>query len=78
MAEDTEAALEWADYNAELCSGCSQPRTNTFDPNGPKYVAEALRCRGCAERDRLVKSWQRDDRADTGGIYFVVQERGGD
>ena len=76
MPEDTDAALEWVDYKASLCTGCGRPRSETFDPDGPEYVAEAWCCFACEERDQKAKAWREDEHADPAGIYFVVQERG--
>lgn len=74
MPEDIEAALEWADWRATLCTGCGRPRDESFDPDGPEYVAEAWCCFACEARDQKMKEWREDDTADQAGIYFVARE----
>lgn len=76
LPEDTEAALEWADYQATLCTGCGRRRDESFNPDGPDYEAEAWCCFACQARDHKAHEWREDNNADPAGIYFVVRERG--
>jgi hypothetical protein len=73
LAEDVEAALEWAEWKASLCPGCGNPKHESFAADGPNYEAEAWRCRACEARDKKASIWARDEHADTSGIYFVIR-----
>lgn len=75
LEEDLDALMEWDEYRESLCIGCSHPRHESFDPDGPRYEAKALRCRACQARDDEVKRWSADKTPDTGGMYFVAVER---
>lgn len=78
LPEDTEAALVWQEAQDEACSGCGQPRSESFDPKGPDYEATPLRCRACEAREAKAAAWQRDEHAQLHGIKFAVTPRGGD
>lgn len=71
-----ESALEWLEYKSTLCSGCGKPRHESFDPDGPEYVAEAWCCFACQTRDQKAREWRDDEHADPAGIYFLVRESG--
>lgn len=74
LPEDTEAALDWAEWKQGLCSGCGQPRHESFDPRGPEYQIEALECRACAARDRKAEAWRSNEHAELHGIQFVIRQ----
>lgn len=76
MPEDTDAALEWMDFQRTLCSGCGLPLRETFDEDGPEYVAEAWCCFACKAREEKALEWGQDAPEDRAGIKFIVQERG--
>ena len=78
LPEDTEAALVWQECQDEVCDGCGQPRSESYNPKGPDYQATALRCRACEARDSEAAKWQRDDNSHTHGLRFAVTPRGGD
>ena len=63
LQEDKDAALEWIEYDDSLCSGCRNPRIESFDiANEDKYDVEALACHACAARER--KGWIRNQNRD--------------
>lgn len=70
LPEDTEAALAWAEAQADLCPGCGRPRDECFDPDGPDYQATLLRCRACEERDKKFTAFD----GDREGLYAVLKE----
>lgn len=74
LEEDLDAALEWHEWKGSLCPGCGNQRHDTLNPNGPRYVADSLRCRACEARDHEAHSWREDRNADPAGIYFTVTE----
>ena len=54
--EDTDLAVALAEIEAERCSGCGHPVTDTMDPDLEfEWEAEALRCHSCAARDRAAE-----------------------
>ena len=62
------------EFRASLCVGCASLRAESFDPSGPEYVVDALRCRACEAREQAAQSWRDDEQADSSGIYFTVTE----
>jgi hypothetical protein len=63
LPEDTKAALEWQTHKDSLCSGCGNPRHESFAvENSDAYTAEPLRCHACAARER--KAWYRNKNKD--------------
>jgi predicted Fe-S protein YdhL (DUF1289 family) len=68
--------VEWQEYQDSLCSGCGQPRHESFAiENDDKYTAEVLRCHACAARER--KAYNRNASRDSGqppmfGEFFAV------
>ena len=78
--EDRQAALEWMEYERQLCGGCGMPRDESFDPaNDDHYDAEPFTCHACAARDR--KAWNREQGRATGappdfGVYYAIRHDG--
>lgn len=78
LDEDQDAALEYMDYLDSICSGCGQPRHESFsEENFLAYHTTALRCHACADKELTAKARQRDDNASTEGIYLVVDHKKG-
>lgn len=77
LDEDQDAALEWQEYDASLCSGCHHPRDESFaKENDDKYTAEVLTCHACASKDRLAHNRSQSREKDTpppAGEYFTVR-----
>lgn len=67
------AALEFTEYQESLCTGCGSPRAESFDPAGPVYAVEALRCRACSARAVVAREFGEDDHADLDGMFFAVE-----
>ncbi len=83
LDEDTEAALEWTDYKASLCSGCGNPRSECMDPKRSEaYEAVPLQCFACAARDaehRQANEARQGNEYGGGsfdGLFVSVIERG--
>jgi len=75
LPEDTEAALEWMDYKQSLCSGCGMSRLESFNPDGPNYEAEVLRCRACETREARGEKMREASNVDMNGMYIAVTEQ---
>jgi hypothetical protein len=72
------AALEWADYQASLCSGCGLPKDSTMDPDmHGMFEVVPVQCFACAAKDAEERevSEGRLPKAALDGVYFAVQER---
>lgn len=69
-----EDAAEILDYLADehlLCSGCGQPRVESFDPeNEEMYRGVPLACHACAAKRRAEKKLD-----DLDGVYTLVEKR---
>lgn len=77
LPEDQDAAFEYMQFLDELCSGCGQPRHESFDgSNFLAYETTALRCHACADKEMTAKARQQDENASTEGIYLVVDKKG--
>jgi hypothetical protein len=81
LPEDSEAALEWAEWRASLCPNCRFPKDESMDPaaaEGPgrpgRYDAKLVTCQACAERDRKSKVIAGDETFDTSGVFIAVVE----
>jgi hypothetical protein len=61
----------WQAWEDSLCSGCSQPRDESMDPDGPDYRAQPVRCAACETAAAAEKRF-RDSKADMAGLYFPV------
>lgn len=75
--EDRAWAIALLEYEADLCSGCGQPRSETTEAaNETKYTTTALRCHGCAAvaRESEHRSGPLDDRK--GLLIGVKLQRG--
>ena len=67
--EDRAYALALAVYEADQCSGCGRPRSETTDPEmDGMYRATAMRCHGCAA---VAKASKNND-YEPEGLYFAV------
>lgn len=76
LDEDIDAALEYQDYLASLCSGCGHPRDESFNPDLQfEWYGEALTCHACAERDRTAESKRSNKNHDCSGEFYVVHRR---
>jgi hypothetical protein len=73
LEEDTRDALEWIEYEQSLCTGCGQPRSESFDPNGPEYDADYYRCRACEAMYDAQRSDQNDRTFDPAGAHYVLE-----
>lgn len=75
--DDVEYALAWQRLQADKCSGCGQPRSESFDvANHASYEGHALQCHACAARDVKSKLYQ-DGGGDMAGLYISVSKRPG-
>lgn len=76
MPEDTEAALQWADYKASLCpGGCGFPKAESMaTENESSYDAVAVRCFACETRGKAERKWAQDENSESAGIMFAVVE----
>jgi hypothetical protein len=81
LQEDVTAALEWQAYQRMLCSGCSLPRSETFDiAMDDGYDADVWVCHACAARER--KQWNRNSERNPGvppgfGEFYSVAKAAG-
>lgn len=82
LPEDTQAALEWAEYESSLCVGCGNRLADCMDEaNDGAYEAVALHCFACAERDaenRRIGEARSSDEYGGGsfdGLYLTIAER---
>lgn len=77
LTEDQDAAFDYMEYLDGLCSGCGQPRHESFDEaNFMEYETVALRCHACADKEMTGRARQQDNNASTEGIYLVVDKKG--
>ncbi|MBK6556107.1 MAG: hypothetical protein IPG16_02460 [Comamonadaceae bacterium] len=82
LSSDTLAALAWQSYLDSLCSGCGQPRHESFDAEADgAYVAHADRCHACTAAAIQQRAWTKADAAVIGGYdgsagrYFSTERR---
>jgi hypothetical protein len=79
LPEDTEAALEWQDYQDTLCSGCGFPIAECFHPDMEEaYTAAGLTCHACSTRERAAKERAKHPNADLAGVFFTVTKEAPD
>ena len=76
-AEDRAWAIALLEYEADICSGCGQPRSESMAAEHEfDYRPTALRCHGCAavatESERFSVP-----NANTKGLMIGVELRGG-
>jgi hypothetical protein len=74
LEEDTQAALEWQEHKDSLCSGCGNPRDESFAlENHDRYDVTALACHACAARERKAQVMSGDGESrPPAGLYFAV------
>ena len=82
LSSDTLAALAWQSYLYSLCSGCGQPRHESFDAEADgAYVAHADRCHACTAAAIQQRAFAKADASVTGGYdgsagrYFSTERR---
>lgn len=74
LDEDVEEILDFIDYEDSLCSGCHQPRVESFDPaNEWSYRGETLACHACAAKRRAEKKLDVLD-----GVYSYATKKPGE
>jgi hypothetical protein len=77
LAEDTDAALEWIDYQASLCSGCGLPRHETMArANEERYDVERIVCHACKVQGSRARADAESENTDTAGMFYaIIDER---
>lgn len=71
LASDRDAALALLDLEADACSGCGQPRSeSTLIENEWAYTAEGQKCHGCTAVDRAQSKFA--EAGVTAGLSFLV------
>ncbi len=72
--EDRAFALALLAVEAELCSGCGLPRSQTTDPAmQDEYTADAIRCHCCAAVALAAEPFVKPK--DQAGLLFAVRPR---
>jgi len=75
-ADDRAWAMALLEYEADLCSGCGQPRSESMDKDNQfHYESTALRCHGCAAVAAESERWSSP--RDARGLLIGVQLKGG-
>lgn len=70
--DDVEYALAWQQLRAETCTGCGQPKTESFDlDNAGLYETRMLRCHACAARDDAEREFT-EAGGNSGGLHLAV------
>lgn len=65
LEEDRDIAVALALIDAEACSGCGQPTSESMDPaNEYAYRIDLVRCHACAATDREVSRFARANSSD--------------
>lgn len=73
--EDRGWAMALLEYEADICSGCGQPRSqSTLAKNEFRYEAEALRCHGCKAVAVESENWSGPNAR---GLLMGVKLKGG-
>lgn len=71
LDEDIDDVLDWLAVEDETCSGCGQPRHESFSPDSQDgYEARKLKCFACEARDQASHQYE----GDRNGIYFTVSK----
>lgn len=71
--DDIEYVLEWQRMQDALCSGCGQPRDESFSADyADAYVASMQRCHACAAKERKARDSQSLD--EPFGLYAAVSK----
>jgi hypothetical protein len=67
-------ALAWMIEQADNCSGCGRPWSETTDPEALEdYDAHIRVCHACAERDRHRRRLGKQDEQVDGGYILVTR-----
>lgn len=70
--DDVEYALAWQRLARDECSGCGQPKSQSYDPaNHDTYRVGVLRCHACAAREEKQREFQ-EAGGDTAGLTMTV------
>lgn len=73
--DDLEYVLEWQRMQDALCSGCGQPRDESFDPDyADAYEPKVLRCHACATAGRAADLSRKTFDGDVHGLYTSVSK----
>ena len=79
LPEDLEAALEWQELQAYLCSGCGHDKRDTMnEDHAHEWVVVPLTCHACAARDRENRVAAQEKQAGKfgdaafDGVFFAV------
>lgn len=76
-AEDRTWAIALLEYEAEICSGCGQPRSESMAiENEFRYRPTVLRCHACNTVAREADG-QVESKANTKGLMIGVHLEGG-
>ena len=76
-AEDRAWAIALLEYEADLCSGCGQPRSESTDSkNEFRYSPTVLVCHGCRKVATESEKWA-ESKANTRGLMIGVHLKGG-
>lgn len=76
-AEDRAWAIALLEHEADACSGCGQPRSESMDPeNEFRYEPTVLRCHACKTVAREADSLS-ESKANLKGLMIGVHLEGG-
>ena len=75
--EDRAWAMALLEYEADLCSGCGQPRSESMAAEHEfDYRPTALRCHGCAAVARESERYTEGPNPNTKGLMIGVKLEG--
>jgi len=75
--EDRGWAIALLEYEADICSGCGQPRSESMDPeNEFRYRPTVLRCHACKTVADAADNLS-EQKTKTGGLMIGVKLEGG-
>jgi len=70
--EDRAWSLALMQHEADICSGCGLPSSETHDPtNEYNYTATPTRCHACASASHAGK----DGKIDSAGLSYRIERR---
>lgn len=74
LPEDTQAALEYMEYEESLCpGGCGFPKHESFDrANEDSFRVEMIACHACAKRQSKARDAAQSENTVTDGVFWVV------
>ena len=76
LDDDRDWVLALLDLEADACSGCGQPRSESMDRDGEfAYVAEPIRCHACAALARASRDFTESNPTAGDGLNFTVRRR---